>query len=73
MASSHFLRDGGGCCSAVIAAVSGECTTELIDRRVLHGRCERQCMNLEENQSAKFIKVVTAAEHTRCTLLHCLF
>ena len=36
MASSHFLRDGGGCCSAVIAAV-GECTTELIDRRVLHG------------------------------------
>ena len=36
-------------------------------------RCERQCMNLEENQSAKFIKVVTAAEHTRCTLLHCLF
>ena len=37
MASSHFLRDGGGCCSAVIAAVSGECTTELIDRRVLHG------------------------------------
>lgn len=35
-------------------------------------RCERQCMNLEENQSAKFTKVVTAAEHTRYTLLHCL-
>ena len=36
-------------------------------------RCERQCMNLEENQSAKFTKVVTAAEHTRYTLLHCMF
>ena len=67
MASSHFLRDGGGCCSAVIATWGQWWTHHrtiqnwLIEEFVCMVRCEHQCMNLEENRTG----------HALYTLLHC--
>ena len=69
MASSTFLRDGGGRCSAcymqsMVNAPQSWLIEEFYD--VLHGALwtVNVWIDLEENEAAKFAKVVTAAEQT---------